>query len=157
MISSNGKTAPDYIGLKMTFWTAADKLHSNINAAEYNCMALGLIFLQYISDAFNGSYKQLKLQPEDPVSDWYMEKEAAATKPNVRNKYTAIKTFTFPKRLVGIPALCCNALMERVYFWDSNNPLYGPWQFIRETRAFKTFHFRHVTISLLSDYTSDAI
>lgn len=33
-------------------WLMADKLRNNMNAAEYKHVALGLLFLKYISDAF---------------------------------------------------------------------------------------------------------
>ena len=33
-------------------WQAADKLRGSIDAAEYKHVVLGLIFLKYISDAF---------------------------------------------------------------------------------------------------------
>jgi type I restriction enzyme M protein len=39
--------------LKKTLWAAADKLRSNMDAAEYKHLVLGLIFLKYISDAFD--------------------------------------------------------------------------------------------------------
>ena len=38
--------------LKKTLWLAADKLRANMDAAEYKHIVLGLIFLKYISDAF---------------------------------------------------------------------------------------------------------
>jgi type I restriction enzyme M protein len=38
--------------LEKTLWAAADKLRSNMDAAEYKHVVLGLIFLKYISDAF---------------------------------------------------------------------------------------------------------
>ena len=37
--------------LKVKLWKAADKLRKNMDAAEYKHVALGLIFLKYISDA----------------------------------------------------------------------------------------------------------
>lgn len=37
-------------------WKAADKLRKNIDAAEYKHIVLGLIFLKYISDAFEDLY-----------------------------------------------------------------------------------------------------
>ena len=40
------------IGFEATLWLAADKLRSNMDAAEYKHVVLGLIFLKYISDAF---------------------------------------------------------------------------------------------------------
>ena len=36
--------------LEKTLWTAADKLRSNMDAAEYKHVVLGLIFLKYISE-----------------------------------------------------------------------------------------------------------
>lgn len=45
--------------LERTLW-AADKLRSNMDAAEYKHIVLGLIFLKYISDAFNDLYLKLK-------------------------------------------------------------------------------------------------
>ncbi|HHT51964.1 MAG TPA: SAM-dependent DNA methyltransferase, partial [Bacteroidales bacterium] len=38
--------------LEKQLWKAADKLRKNIDAAEYKHVVLGLIFLKYISDAF---------------------------------------------------------------------------------------------------------
>jgi len=39
---------------------AADKLRKNIDAAEYKHIALGLIFLKYISDSFEELHEKLK-------------------------------------------------------------------------------------------------
>lgn len=60
--------------LQRTLWAAADKLRSNMDAAEYKHITLGLIFLKYISDAFNELYAKLNAgggefqgaDPEDP-------------------------------------------------------------------------------------------
>ncbi len=50
-------------------WQAADKLRKNIDAAEYKHVVLGLIFLRYISEAFEDLYNKLKNEefadPED--------------------------------------------------------------------------------------------
>lgn len=40
------------IGFEQKLWLAADKLRSNMDAAEYKHVVLGLSFLKYISDAF---------------------------------------------------------------------------------------------------------
>lgn len=49
---------------------AADKLRGNLEPSEYKHVALGLIFLKYISDAFEGLYDKLKADEyadeEDP-------------------------------------------------------------------------------------------
>jgi type I restriction enzyme M protein len=52
------------LGFEQELWTAADKLRSNMDAAEYKHVVLGLIFLKYISDAFTEVYEQLKKDPE---------------------------------------------------------------------------------------------
>ena len=41
-------------------WQAADKLRGSIDAAEYKHVVLGLIFLKYISDAFEARRAKLK-------------------------------------------------------------------------------------------------
>ncbi len=46
--------------LEKTLWAAADKLRSNMDAAEYKHVVLGLIFLKYISDAFQDLYQKLQ-------------------------------------------------------------------------------------------------
>ncbi len=48
------------IGFEAKLWLAADKLRSNMDAAEYKHVVLGLIFLKYISDAFEEMHNKLK-------------------------------------------------------------------------------------------------
>lgn len=45
--------------LEKQLWSAADKLRKNIDAAEYKHVVLGLIFLKYISDAFEALHATL--------------------------------------------------------------------------------------------------
>ena len=40
------------LGFEAECWKMADKLRNNMDAAEYKHVVLGLIFLKYISDAF---------------------------------------------------------------------------------------------------------
>jgi type I restriction enzyme M protein len=40
------------LGFEEKLWQAADKLRNNMDAAEYKHVVLGLLFLKYISDAF---------------------------------------------------------------------------------------------------------
>ncbi|MGH2693526.1 MAG: N-6 DNA methylase [Actinomycetota bacterium] len=61
------------LNLEATLWAAADKMRGHMDAAEYKHVVLGLIFLKYISDAFEARHQQLlDLQktegadPEDP-------------------------------------------------------------------------------------------
>jgi hypothetical protein len=48
--------------LEKKLWTAADKLRSNLDAAVYKHVVLGLIFLKYVSDAFEEWQKELREQ-----------------------------------------------------------------------------------------------
>ena len=48
---SNNSTAVP-LGFEAKLWAAADALRNNMDAAEYKHVVLGLIFLKYISDAF---------------------------------------------------------------------------------------------------------
>jgi len=66
--TNNGAT----LGFEAKMWQAADKLRSNMDAAEYKHVVLGLIFLKYISDAFEEQHAKLIAEqdqgadPEDP-------------------------------------------------------------------------------------------
>lgn len=47
-----GKTQPrGELGFEATLWQAADKLRSNMDAAEYKHVVLGLVFLKFVSEA----------------------------------------------------------------------------------------------------------
>lgn len=61
--------------LEKKLWTAADKLRSNLDAAVYKHVVLGLIFLKYVSDAFDERQKELSAQFHDPRHDYYMAPE----------------------------------------------------------------------------------
>ena len=60
------------LGFEQKLWQAADALRNNMDAAEYKHVVLGLIFLKYISDAFEAKHAELESQkaqgadPEDP-------------------------------------------------------------------------------------------
>lgn len=60
------------LGFENELWRAADALRSNMDAAEYKHVVLGLIFLKYISDAFEEQHAKLEAErgkgadPEDP-------------------------------------------------------------------------------------------
>jgi type I restriction enzyme M protein len=50
--SRNAREMAPKLSFEATLWAAADKLRGNMDAAEYKHVALGLIFLKYISDRF---------------------------------------------------------------------------------------------------------
>jgi type I restriction enzyme M protein len=53
--AKNGAT----LGFEATLWAAADKLRGHMDAAEYKHVVLGLVFLKYISDAFEELHDKL--------------------------------------------------------------------------------------------------
>jgi type I restriction enzyme M protein len=58
------------LGFEAKLWAAADKLRGNMEPSDYKHVALGLIFLKYISDAFEAKREALLqddlADPEDP-------------------------------------------------------------------------------------------
>ncbi len=69
MTKTNGDKPTNY---EAELWQMADALRGSMDAAEYKHVVLGLIFLKYISDAFEEMYTRLKgeiaegADPEDP-------------------------------------------------------------------------------------------
>lgn len=74
--------------LEKKLWKAADKLRKNMDASEYKHVALGLVFLKYISDAFEELYNKLK--------EGKGEYEGAD--PEDKNEYLAEKVFFVPAK-----------------------------------------------------------
>ena len=66
-----------------TLWAAADKLRNNMDAAEYKHVVLGLIFLKYISDAFEAKHADL-------------DAAAEGADPEDRDEYRAASIFWVP-------------------------------------------------------------
>ena len=54
--------------LKDTLWKAADKLRGSMDASQYKDVILGLIFLKYVSDAFEERRGQLETELRDEGS-----------------------------------------------------------------------------------------
>ena len=59
MADKNGNSSAN-LGFEDQLWKAADTLRSNMDAAEYKHVVLGLIFLKYISDAFEEQHALLE-------------------------------------------------------------------------------------------------
>jgi len=57
------------LGFEKKLWITADKLRSNMDAAEYKHVVLGLIFLKYISDSFGEARKEIEKDPEGDSED----------------------------------------------------------------------------------------
>src|SRR5690606_10580850 len=71
--------------LEKQLWKTADKLRKNIDAAEYKHIVLGLIFLKYISDAFEELFAKLKAE------------EVNGADPEDKDEYKAENVFFVPQ------------------------------------------------------------
>jgi type I restriction enzyme M protein len=83
--------------LEDTLWDAADKLRGNLEAAEYKHVVLGLVFLKYVSDAFETRRKELESAIADPQSSEYIKNDERRS--NIlesRDEYTSENVFWVP-------------------------------------------------------------
>lgn len=86
-MGTSKNSAPDSAldGLEARLWAAADALRNNMDAAEYKHVVLGLIFLKYISDAFEAKRAELVSQ------------ESEGADPEDQDEYRAENIFWVPK------------------------------------------------------------
>jgi type I restriction enzyme M protein len=73
------------VGFESELWRAADALRSNMDAAEYKHIVLGLLFLKYISDAFEEQHAKLEAD------------KASGADPEDADEYRAVNIFWVPK------------------------------------------------------------
>ncbi|SPZ45282.1 Probable type I restriction enzyme BthVORF4518P M protein [Plesiomonas shigelloides] len=59
--------------LESKLWTAADKLRSTLDAAQYKHAVLGLIFVKYVSDAFKLRQEEIKADLANPDHEYYLD------------------------------------------------------------------------------------
>lgn len=88
---ANNETNTDLANAEI-LWKAADALRGQIDAAEYKHVVLGLLFLKYISDAFEARRDELKVELEaegikGPQLESLLEN---------RDEYTAERVFWVP-------------------------------------------------------------
>lgn len=79
----DGKSNLDHLGFEAELFKAADKLCGNMEPSDYKHVALGLIFLKYISDSFESKHKALLAEDAQAAED--------------RDEYTAENVFWVPK------------------------------------------------------------
>jgi hypothetical protein len=80
---SNGAV---HLGFEADLWRAADALRSNMDAAEYKHVVLGLIFLKYISDVFEEKHRDLAARQASDYTD-----------PEDPDEYRAVNIFWVPQ------------------------------------------------------------
>ncbi len=96
--AGNGAKAKGDLGFEAKLWAAADALRGNLDAAEYKHVVLGLIFLKYISDAFEERQAYLFREAADPASDYYIKEETARYEVTEdRDEYTSENVFWVPR------------------------------------------------------------
>src|SRR5579863_6507686 len=71
------------LGFEAQLFLAADKLRGNMEPSDYKHVALGLIFLKYISDAFEAKHNALLAEDSQAAED--------------RDEYLADNVFWVPK------------------------------------------------------------
>lgn len=94
------------LGFEAKLWLAADKLRNNMDAAEYKHVVLGLIFLKYISDAFEELHEKLVAGAGD----------YAGADPEDADEYKAENVFWVPKeaRWAHLQASAKQAIIGKV-------------------------------------------
>ncbi len=109
-MAKESKSSVD-LGFEQKLWEAADLLRSNMDPAEYKHVVLGLIFLKYISDAFEAQRGKLQTLVKEPKSEYYVEgsKERVHELEALledRDEYVADNVFWVPReaRWEGIQA-----------------------------------------------------
>lgn len=93
--------------LEKKLWTAADKLRSTLDAAQYKHAVLGLLFVKYVSDAFDIRRQELLAQFENPEHDYYLNpgdyesdeeyQAEIAVELEIRDYYTEKNVFWVPQ------------------------------------------------------------
>lgn len=86
--------------IKKTLWATADKLRTNMDAAEYKHLVLGLIFLKYISDTFDARRTELKKRFADESDEYFLHDSDAdliAEELEDRDYYKATNVFWVPE------------------------------------------------------------
>jgi type I restriction enzyme M protein len=67
--NANDSNGGANLGFEAKMWLAADELRGQVDAAEYKHVVLGLVFLKYISDAFEEHQAQLLKSHPDEAED----------------------------------------------------------------------------------------
>ena len=79
--------------LKDTLWKAADKLRGSMDASQYKDVILGLVFLKYVSDAFEERQAQIRAELEATGS---YDEDQIAQLVNDIDEYTGHGVFWVP-------------------------------------------------------------
>jgi type I restriction enzyme M protein len=96
---AKGKANGANLGFEEKLWLTADKLRGHLDPAEYKHVVLGLVFLKYISDAFEERRTWLLREAADPKSEYYVKDPAGRYEvAEERDEYTADNIFWVPSQ-----------------------------------------------------------
>lgn len=99
--SSSSSTSRAGLGFEKELWNAADHLRGSMDPSEYKHVVLGLLFLKYISDAFEARREELRAAVADPESDYFVEEERREEELEYllaeRDEYTLAHVFWVPE------------------------------------------------------------
>lgn len=80
------------------YWQTANILRKNLDAAEYKHIVLGLVFLKYVSDAFQERREELQAAFSDPDGDRYKpDAKRLQAALDDRNYYKEVNVFWVPE------------------------------------------------------------
>lgn len=106
---SNNEAQEFLNNLDKKLWNAADKLRSTLDASQYKHAVLGIIFLKYVSDAFDIRREQLKAQFANAEHEYFLDPadfggadsaeyaEEINSELEVRDYYLETNTFWVPQ------------------------------------------------------------
>lgn len=93
--------------LDKNLWNAADELRATLDAAQYKHAVLGLLFVKYVSDAFDMRRQELTEQFNTPGHDYFLDpgdydteaeyQAEIADELEIRDYYTEKNVFWVPQ------------------------------------------------------------
>ena len=104
--------------LEKKLWTSANKLLPSLDASQYKHVMLGLVFLKYVSDAFDLRREELKAQLQDPKQDYYLDPE----------DFAGADSYEYKQEIEA-------ELEVRDYYLETNTfwvPTQARWQFLQD-------------------------
>jgi len=102
--------------LEKKLWNAADRLRSTLDAAQYKHAVLGLLFIKYVSDAFDIRRQELRNQFSDETHDYYFDPDDFESKEDFGEEFMA-------------------ELEQRDYYTEKNVfwvPFEARWKFLQD-------------------------
>ena len=87
------------LGFEEKLWAAADKLRGHMDSGEYKHVVLGLVFLKYISDAFEKRHNEIEIGTQTKGHALYVAEEKARYRVlEDRDEYKAENVFWVPPK-----------------------------------------------------------